>query len=226
MNPLNALDEILNLDPIQQLEDMGLEGNTAAMLFHALTVNQLKTEALKACGDTVYGHAVESYIQTAQGEGFETVLHIPFAREEGYYDVHRADGFFIMWNSLLGALLVFDTYGGNSVNSAILYYNIDFGVKPPSNYFHFTSSGGFTIVGERYIWAGRHDAREGLRNTLRKLRMVATLPEWKVCPFLWLLHHGDKAGDDVLNGHSSINEQRINMLPENVRKAISAPPSR
>lgn len=70
------------------------------------------------------------------------------------------------------------------------------------------------------LWVGDHDCREALKmNITYMIENGKFLTKWKERPFLWLLHYGDKEvkGYD----YQKINEERIAMLPDYVRDAIT-----
>jgi len=67
------------------------------------------------------------------------------------------------------------------------------------------------------VWSGDKDIREGLRNFLDGIADGVVSP-WKHVPFLWLLSHEDPKVEGY--DYKAINEERIAMLPEHVRKDI------
>jgi hypothetical protein len=206
-------DEILQFDALAQAEEItgsSYKNNDETMRLGMgmfFLNNQVKKQMLQNQRDTYWGIKLPEYQQIIAEEGFELVqkMDIP----------ETPDQFFVYWHPD-GILLVFDTYYGDSVNVGKFYYN----VKPtdPKAFWssRVTSSGGF----REGVWVGDHDCREALRHNIQKLRENGEfLSIWVECPFLWLLHYQDTKipGYD----YKAINEARIALLPEHVRKAIT-----
>lgn len=179
--------------------------------FHLRNVDT-KRRILEDAGDTTFSMNVVSYLSIVSGAGFEVVLEMPFHSESNGYD----DVFRIMFHGD-GILLCFDTYGGQkSVNSGNLYYNVRF--RDGVDRFGAISSGSFTASG---VWCGDHDCREAVLFNISQLRDVGEfLNPWEKRPFLWLMHYGDKDGQDM--DYKKINEDRIEMLPDHVKQCIGA----
>lgn len=75
-------------------------------------------------------------------------------------------------------------------------------------------------LGHRTVWSGNHDCREAVK--LKITNMInkgVFLPKWKEQPFLWLLHYMDTKTKGY--DYKKINEERIAMLPQYVRDAIT-----
>lgn len=69
----------------------------------------------------------------------------------------------------------------------------------------------------RLVWVGDHDCREGLKlNITNMIDNGKFLTKWKERPFLYLLHHMDNNAN-----HDQITKDRIAMLPDHVREAIT-----
>lgn len=75
-------------------------------------------------------------------------------------------------------------------------------------------------VSYRMVWVGDHDCREAVKtNILGLIDNGVFLPKWKKRPFLWLLHYMDTKTEGY--DYEAITNERIAMLPEDVRKAIT-----
>jgi hypothetical protein len=175
--------------------------------------NERKSAALRAAGDSCFGTTIEEYHQIIKRLGFLQVLNIPFTCRE------NTEAFQIWWHDTDAILLAFDTYGGKSVNGGKFYYN----VKLPFASCEIRSSGHFLEFDEKAkegIWSGDHDCREAIRYHVERLREEGDFVNpWKERPFIWLLHHGDTKVEGY--DYKAINSERIAMLPENVRTAIT-----
>ena len=170
-------------------------------------------DLLKLNDDTTLMNTLEDYLRIIKDEGFEIVSKIDFIND---YESHDKESLFIAWHKD-GILLVFDTYRGKDINGGHFYYNW----KPnpdEKEWFYYTSSGCFNKDLKTYI--GSHDAREALRFHINQLREHGTfLSQWIERPFIWLLHFMDTRGDKY--DYPAINEARISVLPDHVKKAIT-----
>lgn len=171
-----------------------------------------------ATGDTTFHSDLGRYLSIAQQIGFKIVLEIPFVSKHSH-DTDHQEKLFILWRP--GILLCFNTYLSEKVNGGNFYYNW----RPRGEMDSVISSGHVTKEG---IWVGSHDCREALVFNISELeRHGAILDKWVERPFLWLLHYMDTNGPDGKGlgrggyDHDVINEARIAMLPEEVRKAIT-----
>jgi hypothetical protein len=214
------LHDLIHRDVLDETQKLtGGSYAAAGTLTHALAMENFLEHrrdlnaALQSAGDTRSQMSTMDYLAVVRQVGFEIVSHYPF-KGCGYGDVPNVDeDFFVLWRA--GILLVFDTFGGESVNSASFYYNW----KPHAK-DDWTYGLGSGHCDENGIVIGHQDAREGLKTHLSLMEKLGTfLPNWGERPFMWLLHHGDTK---VLNFDSDkINEERIALLPEAVKKAIS-----
>jgi len=206
------IQNMLNFDPLAYAETTTGKSykddkNTIGLgLGLHLGYSQLKREALEKIGDVHFGTPLQDYTKIISNIGFKQVLCLPFNCHNGEDELQ------IWWNSS-GILLSFDTYFNKSkINGGKFYYNI----KPKTDQFYkYTSSGHYTDE----IWIGDHDCREALVFHIYQLEKSGEfLSKWIERPFLWLLHYMDTKSD---YDYKKINEERINMLPDYVRKAIS-----
>lgn len=234
----HSLQEILSRDPVDEFIRSPVANS--GLFVHAMSVNQLKNDALQKCDDTTFSNKLDRYQRIIGEVGFRKVLEIPFRSHNG------TDTFFVYWRD--GILLSFDTYG-DLVNGGTFSYNW----KKGKNGHNPLSSGGWYIRDEsgkptydeqfgdlkdtpealvkiaaynekwnrEKVWAGNHDCREAIRHRIAALEEFGTiLPKWEFRPFLWLLHHGDTKIKDY--DYAKINAERTAMLPDDVRAAITA----
>ena len=219
----DELDRLLKFDPLDTAERMlGRDNPNSLNLGLALHINhtQRKREALEALGDTTFSNKVDRYQEILALMGFELALELPFvAKGYGNGDPDREERYFI-YAHRDGLLLCFDTYCGNMVNGATVYYN--WIPHSTTNRWGYTSSGRFEGYVDREnpgVWCGDHDAREALRHKIQGLRSAGSLlPKWRNRPWLWLLHYQDtkEPGYD----HKAITESRIRMCPKWVQDMI------
>lgn len=239
--------EILRLltnDPLSNANRIpGEEEKNASNLGFMMNVynNMAKEEALAAIGDTIFNMDWLAYCEMIEKFGFGLMLE-DFSPDGGaairiYY--HEKDGL----------LLKADSVHGNR-NSALVYYNWQFDTEPklkpkeewedsekPEYYtlWNFTSSGGLYYPGhynkdipndrtdpawKDVVWAGYHDAREGVGYNMRRLRDNGTfVQKWKKQPYMYLLGHWEKDSDS-----KEVNKNRIERLPQWVQDNIRGLP--
>jgi hypothetical protein len=170
--------------------------------------------------DTYFGMPLNNYISVVNEIGFKQVLCIPFIGSTWNNAPAPNEKFYVFFNESRGILLSFDTYSGKSVNGGKFYYNI----KPKEDsanfaWSNFTWNGGFR--GE--VWVGYHECRESIKFKITRLEEHGTfLTKWVEQPFLWLLHYMDTK--DKNYDYKAINAERIAMLPDYVREAITPLP--
>lgn len=220
-NPLSRdIRRALDFDAISELERAtGIsykddEGIVWASM--ALTHEQRKeTDALLHLTRDVnsWSQSLEEYTDCLLAMGFKEVLRIPFG---GDNEAKKDDEFRVYWNN--GVLLAFDTYWGcKSVNGGKMYLNY----RGPRKALHQCSNG--HIQGDSdssYVWEVSRDCREGIKFAMEEMREQGEiLPTWIKRPFLWLLHYQDTKAEGY--DYNKINEERIAMLPQHVREAIT-----
>ncbi len=136
--------------------------------------------------------------------GFREVLKLPIA--------DTPDHFYVFWKP--GLLVKLDTYMGRSVNGGDCYFNY----RGPRGAIR--GSNGPVPGAEPMVWYGDMDIREGLRHKLDTMAEAGELlEEWISQPLLWLLHYMDTKTEGY--DYKAITAERIAMLPEDVRMAIS-----
>jgi len=225
VNTDRKLEETLRFDPLSAAESIcGTDTEEYLGLGlllaqgHARVKNRLLTER----NDTTLVNTLDRYLHIVTGAGFETVLTMPFegrsysdrpAPLETLYVLAHPDGL----------LLLFDTYGSDHVNSAKVWYNWRPAPLCSEQAYRYTSSGHWVNSGVDTgfdVWAGDHDAREGLIYKLSRLRSTGEfLPQWVEQPFLWLLHYRDTDTPDY--DYAAINAERIGLLPRWVQTMIT-----
>jgi len=239
---MNLLDDeiqkSLNTDIIRQVEETAKEfGVTDEKLIQGTSLalfiqhNKDKSNLLHISGDSYHNIKLENYLDILQQEGFQNILEIPFHSNQWNYD----DVFYIFWHPQKFILLELDSYNKKSVNGAKFYFNwVPNNLHDSWNYLH---SGGFSefIHGaptaikpfqptKRYVWVGYNDAKEAIRFQLRQLSDNGTFVKWVEKPFLWLLHYEDVKKDGY--DYEQINNQRINLFPQDVKEMILNAPQR
>lgn len=213
------LDDLLKRDALQELENATGRHYTdlppGVCLAHHMEICRKKKEALVANEDTTFSMEIEPYLAVAHKMGFETVLEEQFCGHDDVEEMYR-----VLWHAAWGLLLSFDSYGGKSVNSGNVYYNVWLSLR---EYDLHTSSGSFNVIeDDKGLWVGHHDCREGLKHYMFALaadgRNVGGFQvPWVEPPRLWLVHYGAKKSGD----YKAENERHIGMLPPEVRSAIS-----
>jgi hypothetical protein len=209
---MNDIGELLRFDPLAQAERItGNEYKTDDETAHlgmgiALLHNQRKNAALAASDDSHYGITFDGMVALMGRLGFDVVLTRTFAGRDA------AETSLVLWHpdGILGTL---ESYHGDHLNTAKVYYN----VRPHDEFLPWsvTSSGQHRLG----VWAGDHDAREGIRYNLDALREHGDfLSPWVARPWLWFLNYTDTDGD---YDHKAINESVIAQLPEHVIAAIT-----
>jgi hypothetical protein len=185
----------------------------------AIMGNKAKADALKAAGDTHYGVGFQQTVEIYEDLGFQAVHRRHFQSRPR--DGERVtEQYLLLWHPD-GILATLESYQGRSVNNSKIMYNIEF--HQDTDTWRIVSSGSFHgpsyDAGNR-VWVGDHDAREGLRHTVAKLRTAGTfLPQWKKRPFLWFLEYTQS--DSTSAPYKAHAEQVISELPEHVRRAIT-----
>lgn len=172
-----------------------------------IAANRNREQVLRKSGDTYMGMAFAEFLRVAEAEGFAILSQ---ERIEG---ADYPDTFAILWKASEGLLMRAESYwGGESTSSASVYFNLE------TDGFPARGSGG--LCDGAFI--GDFDCREGLRYTLAEMRNQGRfLPRWRRRPFLWLLNYAESRTNQ--QDYRAINEQRIALLPEDVRRAITVP---
>lgn len=166
-----------------------------------------KEAALREVRDSYFSMDLSETLALFAEMGFEEVLCDTFTGNGS------AETFRILWNPE-GLLATVESYRGTHRNAAKVYYNL--AVRDSSDLWSRTSSGSMPVDD---VWVGDHDAREGIRTNLDRLREVGDfLPVWIEAPFLWLVNYAETK--DAGYDYAAINEERIGRLPEHVRDAI------
>ena len=236
------LAKLLGVDPLLEAEKITGESykesaGTSGLGMLLMQDNHASKEALLSLtNDTCFRNKTDEYIAKIQEEGFEQVLLENFTISTGYsgeplpVEEHKNERFFVFWHPD-GILLRFDTYGGDSVNSASFYYNI--AVDNKHEFLAVRSSGTYVTYGDdggKSVWAGNHDAREAVRFNLRRLRACGRfLPQWVEADHqhsIWLSHYGDTHGYNDADFRTRMTKvykairERVERLPEHVRTAL------
>ena len=169
--------------------------------------NKAKAAALRDSLDSYYNMPFADALDLFADLGFAEVLHDNFAGTYG------PEEYVILWHPD-GILATCESYMGDRNNSSKILYNYrHHDGRYPSG---LTSSG--HMFGE--VWVGDHDAREGVRHNLDALRAEGEfLPVWVERQFLWLLTYMDSKVEGY--DYQAITAERVNRLPENVRRAIT-----
>lgn len=223
------LESLLRFDPLDTAEKMlDTRGSGAIELgmMMAMSHGATKKAILEANDDTTFSNGVDRYVRIVKDLGFEQVLDLPFTGREPCAAGAPQEHFYIFAHRD-GMILCFDTYNSKDVNGGHLYYNIEFDGVDHANRCWATSSGSwvnYEVDNERRIvsgvWAGHHDAREGLRHVIANIRKAGKLlPKWQENPFLWLLHYMDTKTEGY--DYDAINAERLAMVPAWVRNILA-----
>lgn len=198
------------LGPIPRNPEQCPLDKALAFLQIATSVNRDKREGLKAANDTHFDSTLSEYQSIVEELRFKLVLDLPFEDE---YDGPIQEHLFVYFRED-GVLLVFDTYGGKSVNGGKFLYN-----WRPNNRDKIRHGVLSSHSWQDGICVGDHDCREGLRYYLARLEAEGKFVNpWISQPFLWFLHYMDTRIEDY--NYRTINETRIAMLPEYVQACI------
>lgn len=216
----DAVRELLNVDPIAEAElEMGQswhdnEAVTWLGMGKQLSKSRMSEKVLASLDDTVFSNTLEDYLRKTDAEGFRTVLDIPF-RGTGWGQEGCTEHLIVRFHDEAGALLTFDTFGGDSVNGGRVSFNWITG----GNYHHTLPLSGGCARKDKDVFVGDFDCREALRLTMRQMRSVGPfVTPWIEQPFLWLLHYMDTKNEGY--DYRAINAERILMLPIEVQAAI------
>jgi hypothetical protein len=150
--------------------------------------------------------------QLMNGFQFEKVLELDFTSHQ---NDDQPNKFFVFWNHRDSLLLCHDTFHcGWALNVGKCYFN-----WIPNNLSEHPSgcSGGF----HNGIWVGEFDCR--YMDRLKFLYDTGSfVSPWKVRPWLYLAHHGDKLHhSDNAEVLRLINGERLLLLPEHVQWSMA-----
>ncbi|PWC98010.1 hypothetical protein TSO5_03505 [Azospirillum sp. TSO5] len=193
--------------------------------------NRLKRAALQEAGDSHFSISVADFRAILERLGMTLALELPFHSEKFGYD----DTLFIYAGG--GLLARFDTYHGDAVNSANVYYC--WRPHGSEREWDLFSSGGWEGHPENHrhgdkltpeqdaalYWAGHHDAREGVAHKIGRLRdKGAFLDPWPAPQFLWLCHYGDNESAPTDAGsteyYGRLCRERLSLLPAEVQAMV------
>lgn len=218
------------------------------MLGHAARANKHKNQLLEQADDTTLSEKLERYHRIIGEMGFEKVLELDFdsdgsrqnekfycfwrngmllAHDTFYGNVNGGNVYF-NWKPLPGSKTRMPERCSGGLNikdkTGEVRYNELFptiGGNKTTNPEVLERERLWNEKWEREaVFVGSCDCREALRFRTAKLEQEGTiLPVWEFRPWLWLLHHGDTKVEGY--DHKKITAERIAMLPEYVRKAIT-----
>lgn len=215
---------LLRVDPLDLAEKISGEtyatSDDVGFLGLALAArhNKIKDDVLVAADDTLLSNQLATYCRILTEEGFQLVLSVSFTGTGWGDEPVVEESLQLWWHSRDALLLCFDTFGGDRLNAAKIYYNW----RPTSEgWLSFMSSGSL----HDGVWVGDHDAREALRLNLRNLRAKGIFVNpWVKQPFLHLSHYMEHRMPDEWPGRmkrmKATNAARIAALPEEVQTAI------
>ena len=121
----SELTNLLKVDPFQLAEDMTgksyKDSKETEQLGFLLTLhyNQEKNKILNDLGDSYYSNTLEDYQRIIGSIGFELAGSFPFI---GTSTEAPEETLFVYAHKAKGIILIFDTYGGNSVNGGQFHY--------------------------------------------------------------------------------------------------------
>lgn len=210
---MNDIAALLRFDSLSEAEkltgsDYKTDENTVRLgLGLAMLNNEAKDRALAETDDTRWSLDFAGTVALWERIGFETVHTRNFVARDS------VETYLVLWHpdGILGTV---ESYGSTRVNTQKVYYN----VRPTSGHLPWDA-----ISSGRYVdavWVGDHDAREGLRFNLGRLREHGEfLPIWVERPWLSLLTYQEAREDGY--DRKAITESVIGELPEHVRTAIT-----
>ena len=223
MNTDEKIGSILGADPLdiaEKITGTSYKDDSATVSLGMVLMQARRKELdtlMAQTDDTVFSNDTENYLRIVRSIGFQEILKVDFTN-----DYSKApESLYVFWHDADGILLKFDTYDTHRVNGGKFYYNWrpnDQTLRGP----HVLSSGSYTEETENgYVWAGDHDCREALRFHIRQLKTYGTFVKpWIRKPFLWLLHYVDTRSGTGKYDFEAINNERIVLFPENVRKGM------
>lgn len=224
------IDELLAFDPLYTAELVTGEQNSNAsiglgFMLHRQHTNR-KQEVLRAMNDTTFSNTVDYYTSVLDRLGFEKVLHLPISYINQYYNTPVNDEYFV-YAHRNGIILAFDTHQSTNVNSATMYYNIEFTDGLVREWYNVVSSGSFDTEmhnAGRHVWCGTHDAREALVHKFNKLTTIGNpLSKWHKRQWFWLVHYGDKYdsnGNDIKIDYEGVTAERLKKMPSWVQDMV------
>lgn len=238
LSDLLSFDAIDVAEKIHENSGYKSDFDSIALLLHMASTQRVNA-ALEARDDTKLSNDLTRYIRIIEELGFEKVLDTPFMGK-GWGDEPEVEEHQMVYAHRDGMLLVFDTYNGEGVNSAKVYYahKLNEGTSRSGVY----SSGGFeTISGEwpeygskiiptDMYWFGDHDAREALRHNIQGLRNAGQfLNPWPApkrgSRWLWMCHYMDlndlSHGDPEYQQRIADARKRLDLLPDWVKTMIN-----
>lgn len=209
----------LNFDPLAAAEQITgrsyKEDDGVGFLGMTLMANRSKALDAMLAGDTRYGMKMDAMREIAKSDGYRQVLVVPLVGTRSGEGL--PESLEVWFDDRRGILLVFSSYMTTGLNEASVYYNW----KPTSERWReLTSSGGL----QKGVWCGDHDARDAMRFNMRRLEQNGEfVTPWVHRPYLSLMSYPDWTEDAKtdLSSVSRIRDERLAMLPEDVRAAIT-----
>jgi len=181
-----------------------------------LGLSERKETALKAAADSWFGMDLASTLALYADLGFEEVLCDQFIGRSWSDEPAPDETYRILWHPK-GILATVESYNATGRNATKIYYNVAIADAADHQWASRISSG--HMAKDANVYIGDHDAREGVRNAIRRWEEVGEfLPVWIERPFLWLLTYTDTDADGY--DYPAINASRIARLPQHVQDAI------
>lgn len=222
---------LINYDPLLEAEkitgnDYREDRDTQILSMLLLQeASKDKRALLGELGDTHDHMSFDEVLQIFRDQGFVPVQETSYT---SYGDSQERQ--VVMWSDE-GILAVANSFRGN-VNSSSIYFNWRANDEDPYYHGDLPLSGGYIHEAldrepQEYIFAGKIDTRNGLANTLGKLRSHGRfLEEWEQRPHLWLLTFEDEhaeAGEKRITSLGKINGEKIKQLPEELLTKLGRP---
>ena len=226
MTQRDPIAEALRYDPLDTAEKLtgknykDYDGTTALGMLLGVQNAERKETLLRANNDTHNGITYKDAYELALSLGFEDALYLEFEGNAWGDEPNPIEQFRIMWHPD-GLLLKLESYQRECVNMIKVFFNIDTSANPNGLWDSGVQySGGRGNGTNPDVLAGDVDVREGLRWNMEALKKSGTLlSKWSSDPFLWLLHYMDTKDKDY--DYKAINAERIALLPQHVREAIT-----
>lgn len=230
----DEIQKLMDTDPLEVAEKLTGKSykDSEITLCFDLLLQMDKNKSMDALmdltDDTKFSDDMENHLRISKSLGFNIIFEEIECIKNKYQEGDSyLETFYVLWHND-GILMTCDTYCTKHRNTATIYYNLESNGEI-SNLYSVISSGHYTK--NRNVLVGDHDAREGLRHTINKLRAVGNfLPIWIDDPHPWISPYWDTkdwqhaSGVDYIGREKirrGIADARIAKFPQYVRDAIT-----
>jgi hypothetical protein len=220
----NEIDNVLDFDPIAQTEKIVgkkhwsefTEDENRMALVMAMFSGQHKDEILQAANDTYFSMTWNAFLRLIEERGFKCGLKYNILHDGNKIDeavIYFCEDGLIIWA---------DSYSNKkSLNSGTLYGEFlydEWNDDKVWNALSHCSHGSIKDIENSREFS--KDVREGMFNTINKVSAIGKLnPIWMDNNrFLWFVDYAETKIEGY--DHQSINQSKIEKLPEEARKII------